>query len=110
MGIKFSNAPVEPSMKEVLESIASFQEKDGTDPELRLDEETLTALRFSGFRIVRTCSLCAEPEGSTIPACPNVATHTVRETRGRWLRGMSPLYLCDEHAHGLKTRAKKRCR
>ena len=88
--------PVAVPDEEVLRRLANF-----ADAESRTDEESLRALLASGFRIVRACDLCAEPLPGRIPACPNVATVTVTNTRGRHLGG-GPMYLCAPHARGEK--------
>lgn len=88
--------PVAVSHEVALASLSNF-----ADAESRADEDTLRALVGCGFRLVRACDLCAEPLPGRIPACPNVATVTVSNTRGRHFTG-GPMHLCAPHARGEK--------
>lgn len=104
--------PVYATREELLERLGSFELR-GEPLEERTDEATLDALAGMGFRIVHPCAFCAEPypDGSGIPACPNVATVTWDITRGEGLMA-GTTHSCMPHAVGEKvwTPARKRSR
>jgi hypothetical protein len=96
--------PVEPSREEILARLQTIS-INAIDPDDRTDVATLDALRALGLRIVMSCQLCAEPQPPRIPACPNVATVTMQETRTGGFSSAGPVHVCQPHARGRRVYA-----
>jgi hypothetical protein len=103
INVRYTLEPFEVSRKEALAELNMYLDGDVPD-EQRRDGATLRGIAVLGWRIVRSCNLCAEREGSTIPACPNVATVCKKATRGQGLIE-DEMYLCEPHSRGKKVRA-----
>lgn len=87
----------------LIERLASFR-----DVTRDMAEKVVEAIEGMGMRVVVMCNLCAQPwpDGSGIPGCPNVATVTMRMTKGRTMLG-GDFHQCLPHSIGEKVYASK---
>ena len=102
-GIGGELEPVQLSREEILDQLATFHDRKELAREKLADAATIDALIALGFRIVKSCELCAEPQPDLgrIPACPNVATVTADATRHSGIF-MGKTHVCAPHARGEK--------
>lgn len=112
-GFTPSLEPLVATRADLLDRLAHYDNRDtmrgDLPPEKRTDLATLRALEGMGFKIVYSCGLCAEPQGRSIPACPNVATVEMKITKGGVVGFMDgPTRICYPHSRGRKVYAPRR--